>query len=62
MTNAEKLRQLTDEQLAFYLTRFQIRSVIDFCSDNFVKIPPPEEETRKEMEKAILKLLQQEAE
>ena len=61
MTNAEKLRQLTDEQLACYLIRIQINSVLDFFADNFGEIAPPGEETRKELQNAMLKVLQQEA-
>lgn len=60
MTNAEKIRQLTDEELACYLTRIQISSVLDFFADNFGEIAPPREETRKELQEAILKVLQQE--
>ena len=61
MTNAEKFRQLTDKELAFYLTRIQINSVLDFFADNFGKIEPPSEETRKKLQEATLKVLQQEA-
>lgn len=60
MTNAEKIRQLTDEELACYLTRIQISSVLDFFADNFEEIAPPGEEKRKELKEAILKILQQE--
>ena len=61
MTNADKIRQMTDEELACYLTRIQIRSVLNFFADNFGEIEPPVEETRKELKKAMLKILQQEA-
>lgn len=60
MTNAEKIRQMTDEQLACYLTRIQISSVLDFLAENIGKIEPPSEETRKKLKEAVLKKLQQE--
>lgn len=61
MTNAEKIRQMTDEQLACYLTRIQISSVLDFLAENIGKIESPSEETRKKLKEAVLKILQQEA-
>lgn len=64
MTYAERIRQLTDEELACYLIKVQINGVLEFFSCNFGsfgQIAPPGEETQKEMEETMLKLLQQEA-
>ena len=61
MTVAEKIRSLTDEQLAAYLLRYQIASVLEavkvFAG---IDIDPPSKEQKEKMRQNILNELKQE--
>ncbi len=63
MTNAERIRHMTDEELARLLVKVYINSVLDFFEENPIlgKIEPPGEEEQKEMNSTYLKLLQEKA-